>query len=93
MAEERKIVSAYIVKRFDNGDIDVEDAKLEGTTPLGNEDIYKDIEDVSKTISLKRMENAAFAGVYRFYADLEARAQAAAQQAAAEGPAEPTLEK
>lgn len=76
--EEKKVVTAYIVKRYDNGDIDVENAGLEGTTELKSEEMYKDIEDVAKVIELKRIENAALAGVYRFYADLERRAQAAA---------------
>ena len=81
--EEKKIVTAYVVKRYDNGDIDVEDAHLEGTSEMTSEQIYKDIEDVSKTIGLKRIENAAFAGVYRFYSDIQNQAQAAAEQAKA----------
>jgi len=79
--EEKKLVTAYVVKRYENGDVDVEDAHLEGTTELNSEAMYKDIEDVAKIIGLKRTENAAYAGVYRFYADLERRAAEQAQAA------------
>ena len=78
--EEKKVVVAYTVKRYENGDIDVEDAKLEGTTEVTSEAIYKDIEDVAKVINLKRTENAAYAGVMRFYRDMQA-AEAAATAA------------
>lgn len=83
--ETKKIVTAYVVKRYENGDIDVEDAKLEGTEPLVSEQIYKDIEDVARVIANKRVENAAYVGAYRFFAELRAREEAemaAAQQAA-----------
>lgn len=69
--EEKTLVTAYVVKRYSNGDIDVEDAKLEGTTEMVPAQIYKDIEDVAKTIELKRVENAAYAGVYRFYQSVQ----------------------
>lgn len=84
MDEEKKIVMAYTVKRFENGDIDVEDAHLEGTTEVASEAIYKDIEDVARVIALKRTENAAYAGVMRFYRDMQAAEQQAAAAPAAE---------
>jgi predicted RNA binding protein with dsRBD fold (UPF0201 family) len=97
MAEEKKVVAAYVVKHFDNGDISVEDAGLEGTTKMADEEIYKDVEEVAETIRLKRIENAAragaYGGVYQFYSDLEKRAAAAAEEAAKAAPAGPTLEK
>lgn len=75
--EEKKIVVAYTVKRFEDGSIDVVDAGLEGTTTLESEAIYKDIEDVAKVINLKRVENAAYAGVLRFYQNAQAQSQEA----------------
>ena len=80
MAEERKVSVAYTIKRYENGDVDVEHAGIEGTTELTSEGMYKDIEDVARIINLKRVENAAYAGVIRFYQ----QAQAQAAQAAAE---------
>lgn len=79
--EEKKIVTAYIVKRYENGDIDVEDAKLEGTEPLQSEQIYKDVEEVARVIANKRIENAAYVGAYRFFNDLRAREEAEARAA------------
>ena len=76
---ERKPVVADTIMRFDNGDVDVKDAGVEGTTPLNSEAIYKDIEDVAKIIELKRVENAAFAGVYRFYQQANAAQESAAE--------------
>lgn len=84
--EEKKLVTAYIVKRFEDGTIAVEDAGMEGTETLTDELMYKDIEEVAKVVANKRVENAAYYGAYRFYMDLQARQQAemAAQAAAAE---------
>lgn len=82
MAEqEKKVVSAYVVKHFENGDIEVEDAHLEGTTELGSEEIYRDIEQTAKAIDMKRTENAAYVGIARFYDDMARRAAAEAAQA------------
>jgi hypothetical protein len=77
----KKVVTAYVVKRYENGDIDVEDAGLEGTETLQSEQIYKDIEDVARVIANKRVENAAYVGAYRFFNDLRAREEAEARAA------------
>ena len=69
--EDKKIAYAYTVLRYENGDTDVQDAKLEGTTEMTADNIYKDIEDVARIIGNKRVENAAYAGVLRFYQDIE----------------------
>lgn len=82
--DEKKISVAYIVKRYENGDVDVEHAGIEGTTELSSEGMYKDIEDVARIINLKRIENAAFAGVYRFYQQAQAAEAAATGEPAAE---------
>lgn len=82
--EEKKISVAYTVKRYENGDVDVEHAGIEGTTELSSEGMYKDIEDVARIINLKRIENAAFAGVYRFYQQAQAAEAAATEAPAAE---------
>lgn len=79
--EEKKLVTAYVVKHFDNGDIEVEDAHLEGTTELNSEEIYRDIEQTSTAIAMKRAENAAYMGIARFYDDMARRAAAEAQPA------------
>lgn len=79
MEDSKKVAYAYTIIRYANGDTDVEDAKLEGTTEMSSEDIYKDIEEVSKIISIKRVENAAYAGVLRFYQDVERRQAEAAR--------------
>lgn len=81
--DEKKIVSAYTVKRYANGDIDVEDAKLNGSVPMTSEAIFKDIEDVSQMINLQRIQNASAQGAARFYAELERARAAQAKQAAA----------
>ena len=91
--EEKKISVKYSIIRYEDGSIDVEDAGVEGTTPLASEQIYKDIEDVAKIIELKRVENAASAGAFngiaRFYAQVQAQQEEAK---AAEATAEPTAE-
>lgn len=83
--EEKKVVVAYTVKRFEDGSVAVEDAKLEGTTEVVDEQIYKDIEDVADMVNMRRIENAAYAGARRFYADLAA-SQQKAEEAEAEAP-------
>lgn len=81
MTEENKAVTSYVITRFANGDVRVENnTNIEGTTPLSNEGLYKDIEDVAETIKNRRIENAAYRGIYRFYAEMEQR-EAAAQAA------------
>ena len=90
MENEKKLVMAYVVKRYDNGDTDIENFEVEGTElpKLTNEEMYRDVEDVAKLIKHKRMEQAAYVGCYRFFQDQErARQQAMAQQAAAENEA------
>lgn len=79
MTEEKKVTVAYTVFRYENGDVDVKHAGVEGTTELTSEGMYKDIEDLARIIQLKRTENAAYAGVMRFYRD--AAAAEAQQQA------------
>ena len=83
---EPKVVVSYIVSRFDNGDIRVENNPIEGITVLNSEALYKDVEDVAETIKNRRIENAAYRGIYRFYADMEKR-----EQAAAAGQVDPTV--
>ena len=71
--DEKKLLVAYTVRRYEDGSIDVVDAGGEAT--VGTEQIYKDIEDVADII---RIENAAYAGISRFYSAVAA--QEAAQQ-------------
>lgn len=78
--EETKVVVAYVVKRYENGAIDVENLEVEGAEKLDDEQIYRDIEDVARIIEKKRVENAAYAGVVRFYREVEAAQQAKLQQ-------------
>lgn len=61
-AEKEKPVSAYIVRHYRNGDIEVVDAHEEGTTELSSEGIYEDIEMTAFKIFLKRVSNASAAG-------------------------------
>lgn len=81
---EKKLVMAYVVKRYENGDTDIENAEVEGVElpKLTNEEMYKDVEEVAKLIKHKRIENAAYLGCYRFFQDQERARQAAMQQAA-----------
>lgn len=74
--DEKKVLVAYTVRRYEDGSIDVVDAGGEAT--VGTEQIYKDIEDVADIIKMKRIENAAYAGISRFYSAVAA--QEAAQQ-------------
>jgi len=83
---EKNLVAAYVVKKFADGSVDVENANIEGTTELSKEQIFKDIEDTAELIYFKRIENAAKAGVFGFYQDMQqAQMQAAQAQAPAEG--------
>lgn len=85
MENEKKLVMAYVVKRYDNGDTDIENAEIEGVElpKLTNEEMYRDVEEVAKLIKHKRMEQAAYLGCYRFFQDQErARQQAMAEAAA-----------
>lgn len=87
-AEAPKAVASYVITRFENGDIRVDNNdQIEGIDVLSNEQLYKDIEDVADIIKNRRIENAAYRGIYRFYAEMEQR-EMAAQQAAMN---EPTL--
>lgn len=79
--EEKKIVAAYTVMRYEDGSVDVKDAEVEGTTKMESEQIYKDIEDVAKMIELKRIENSTYIGIRRFYADMAAAQQKAQEEA------------
>jgi hypothetical protein len=85
---EPKVVVSYIVSRFDNGDIRVENNPIEGITVLNSEALYKDVEDVAETIKNRRIENATYRGLCRFYADMEKREQAAVTAA---GQVDPTV--
>ena len=87
--EEKKIGVCYKITRYENGDIDVENVEVEGATQLSDEGIYKDIEDVARIINLTRIENASYTGVRRFYAEVAAAQQQAAQQEQA--PADGTI--
>ena len=85
--EDKKLVMAYVVKRYENGDTDIENAEVEGVElpKLTNEEMYKDVEEVARIIAHKRVENAAYVGCYRFFQDQEkARQRAMAEQAAAD---------
>lgn len=78
--EEKKVLTAYTVIRYEDGSVDVRNADgFEGAAEITGDAIYKDIEEVSRMIALKRTENAAYAGVRRFYAEVSA-AQEAAQK-------------
>lgn len=79
VADERKVSVAYTIKRYENGDVDVVHAGIEGTTELTSEGMYKDIEDVARIIQLKRVENAAYAGVLRFYQNAQAASAESAE--------------
>ena len=82
VANEPAVVVSYTITRFENGDIKVENNPVEGAQTLTNEALYKDIEDVADTIHNRRLENAAYRGIYRFYAERKQReAQAAAAAA------------
>ena len=87
--EEKKVVVAYTVKRYEDGSVDVEDAKLEGTEGITSEEIFKDIEGVAEMIETKRVENAAFVGAYngtaKFYQDVNAAKTAEAEASKEEG--------
>jgi hypothetical protein len=84
MAENKKVVYAYMVMRNEDGSVDVKDAGLEGVEPVESAKIYEDIEAVAKLIELKRASDTAFAASYnaiaKFYQDLAAQ-QKAAQEA------------
>lgn len=85
--EEKKVSVAYTVVRYENGEIELKNAEgYEGATALSVDGISKDIEDVANIVSLKRTENAAYMGVRRFYAEVQAaQEEAAAAAAQAEG--------
>jgi len=80
---DKKIAFAYIVMRNEDGSVDVKDAGLEGVEPVATEVIYKDIEDVSRLIELKRTSDTAFTAAYngiaKFYQDLAAQQKAQAE--------------
>lgn len=80
MMNEPKLTVAYTIKRFANGDVEVDNADIEGAedlVKLSSEALYKDIEDVAETIRLKRIENAAYSGVVRFFRVMQAQEEAA----------------
>ena len=80
--DEKKIVHASIVKEFDDGNFDVEDAAIEGTETLDKEDIYQSVTLLADLIDKTRMSNLVKVNVYR------AMAQFFQDQAAMQG-AEP----
>ncbi len=63
--DEKKIVHAYIVKEFDDGNFDVEDAAIEGTETLDKEDIYQSVTLLADLIDKTRMSNLVKVNVYR----------------------------
>lgn len=67
---------AYTIRRYENGDVDVVNADVEGAVKLGSEALYKDLEDVAEIIRLKRIENAAYSGVLRFYQSMQTQMDA-----------------
>ena len=81
--DEKKIVHAYIVKEFDDGNFDVEDAAIEGTETLDKEDIYQSVTLLADLIDKTRMSNLVKVNVYR------AMAQFFQDQASAQSDAEP----
>lgn len=71
--QEPVVKVAYTIRRYENGDVDIVNADIEGTVKLGSEALYKDLEDVAEIIRLKRIENAAYSGVMRFYRSMQAQ--------------------
>ena len=63
--DEKKIVHAYIVKEFEDGNFDVEDAAIEGTETLDKEDIYQSVTLLADLIDKTRMSNLVKVNVYR----------------------------
>ena len=77
--EKNPVVCSYIISRYENGDIKVENNEaIEGITLLNSEGLYKNIEEVAESIKSRRIENAAYLGVRRFYEELERSAQESA---------------
>lgn len=68
--QEPKVSFAYVVKHFEDGSVTVEDANIEGTTRISANEMYADIEDVAKTIGLRRVSDAAYQGVVRFFNEM-----------------------
>jgi len=91
MADNKKVVFAYIVMRNEDGSVDVKDAALEGVEAVEAPKIYEDIEDVAEMIRLKRYSDAAAVASYnataKFYQDMQA-----AQTARAASPVKPTTD-
>ena len=81
---QNTVVCSYVISRYENGDITVDNnTAIEGIAQLSSEALYKDIEDVADIIRNRRIENASYRGIQRFYADMQAyeEQQAAAAQA------------
>lgn len=74
MEEEKKILSAFIIKKNSDGSIDLENAGIEGTIELKTEDMYDDILETAKLIDRRRMQDACyvagFNGAAKFYESL-----------------------
>jgi hypothetical protein len=80
---DKKVLFSYSVTRYEDGSVDVADLEKEETEKLSADDIYKDIEDVARLVSLKRAADTAFTaaynGVAKFFQDVNAQQKAAAQ--------------
>lgn len=73
---EKKIVTQYVITRYEDGAIDVRNSDTEDVVnKLETEEIYNDICDVAKIIEKKRIENSAYVGakmaIIDFYASLQ----------------------
>lgn len=79
MNTEKKIVHSFKVVEFDDGNFDVEDAGLEGTTPLEKEEIYQAIVLLSDLIDKTRTANLVRVNTYRamqqFFSEMMAAQQ------------------
>ena len=63
--DEKKVIHAYIVKEFEDGNFDVEDAGIEGTETLDKEQIYQSVTLLADLIDKTRMSNLVKVNVYR----------------------------
>jgi hypothetical protein len=77
---DKKVLFSYSVTRYEDGSVDVSDLEQEGTEKVTADAIYKDIEDVSRLVALKRTADTAFTaaynGVAKFFQDVNAQQKA-----------------
>ena len=62
---DKKIIHAYVVEEYEDGNFDVRDAGVEGTETLTKEDIYQSITLVADLIEKTREANLVKVNVYR----------------------------